>query len=174
MQDKNLRVLFSQEMIAKRVQELGQSITQDYPGKEIVVVGILKGAFIFMADLVRAIDLPLQCEFIRIASYGNGKVSGKLELILDLSPEKVKDKHILIVEDIIDTGNSVDFLLKHLEQHNPASVRVCTLLFKEKTLQKKITPDYIGFRIDPLFVVGYGLDLAGELRNYPAIAVHEE
>jgi len=175
MENQNLRTLFSEKDIAQRIQELGKKINEDYKGKEIVVVGVLKGSFIFMADLVRTITVPMECEFIRVSSYGSGKVSGKLELLLDLAPDKIKDKHILLVEDIIDTGNSMDFLIQHFQKHGPLSLKICTLLFKEKMLQKKnIKPDYVGFNIEPLFVVGYGLDLAGKLRNYPVIAIHED
>ncbi len=175
MQNPKLKTLFSPEAIAQRIQELGKKISEDYKDKELVVIGVLKGSFIFMADLVRQISIPLDCEFIRVSSYRDGKVSGKLDLLLDLEPEKIKDRHILLVEDIIDTGNSMDFLIRHFQQHSPKSLKICTLLFKEKMLQKKnIKPDYVGFSIDPLFVVGYGLDLAGKLRNYPSIAVHEE
>ncbi|NUM37363.1 MAG: hypoxanthine phosphoribosyltransferase [Candidatus Brocadiae bacterium] len=174
MQNQKLRVLFSPEAISQRIQEMGKQISKDYEQKEIIVVGVLKGSFIFMADLVRAISLPLDCEFVRVSSYRDGKVSGKLDLLLDLEPEKIKDKHILLVEDIIDTGNSMDFLIHHFQKHSPKSLKICTLLFKEKMLKKNIHPDYVGFKIEPLFVVGYGLDLAGKLRNYPAIAVNEE
>lgn len=170
---EKFEILYSAKVIQKRIKEMGKQITQDYQGKELVVVGVLKGAFVFMSDLVRAIDLPMQCEFLRIASYGTQKVSsGEIKMSLDVKAEAVKGKHILLVEDIVDSGNSIVFLNKHLQQYGPASIKVCCFLFKEKKLEHQVTLDYVGFKIEPAFVIGYGLDLAEKYRNLPDVAIH--
>ena len=167
--------LYSVEEIAAKVKQLGKQITKDYQGQEVVFVGVLKGSFIFMADLVRAVDLSVSCEFMQISSYGDGQVSGKMELLLDLPRDKVEGKHLLIIEDIVDTGNSMHFVLAHLAQYNPASLKICTFLFKEAMFRRQntVSLDYVGFTIEPNFVVGYGMDVAGKLRNYPAIGIYQ-
>ncbi len=170
----NIKVLYSEIEIAERVRQLGKEITDHYQGKQILVLGVLKGSFIFMADLVRAINLPIKCEFIRVSSYRGATKAGQLEFVTDIAPEKVQHQHILLVEDIIDTGNTMAFLLDHLAQYQPASIQVCTLLLKKEMLTKSVQMDYIGFSIPSLFVVGYGLDVKELYRNYPAIGVWEE
>lgn len=174
MKYAELKTLFDEKTIENRIQELGKRIHDDYQGKELVAIGILNGAFIFMADLVRAIDFTVQCEFMAVSSYHDQKVSsGKIDLRLDVDPKKIKGKHVLLIEDIVDTGKSIHFLMNHLEKYEPASLKICALLFKEKMLQEKVTLDYLGFAIDPVFVVGYGLDYAGKYRNYPEVAIHQ-
>ena len=171
---KHLTTLYPPEIIQQRIQELARQINDDYRGKDIMAVGVLNGAFIFMADLVRAISVPVQCEFVRISSYGNEKFSsGNIKLLLDIDPEKIGGQHVLLIEDIVDSGNSIVFLQQHFRQYRPASLKVCSLLLKEAMLKQPVAIDYLGFKIDPLFVVGYGLDFAGKYRNHPALAIHQ-
>ena len=173
MEGEQFKTLFTPEAIQARIKQLGKQITQDYRGQEITALCVLKGAFIFTADLVRAIDLTVYCEFMRVSSYGEGKVSsGNVKVLLDIDPRQVKGKHVLLVEDIVDTGNSIVFMKQHLAQYQPASVKVCALLFKEAKLEHPLQVEYVGFKIDPLFVIGYGLDLAEKYRNLPAVLVH--
>lgn len=173
MPQTNIEVLFSEESIQQKVKELGKQISEDYKDKEVVFLGILSGSFIFMSDLVRALSIDVECEFMRIASYHNSTTSsGKIDLLLDVNPKKIKDKHIIITEDIVDTGRSMHFLLEHIAKYEPASLKICSFLFKEEMLEKPITIDYLGFKIDPLFVVGYGLDFAGKYRNLPYVGVY--
>jgi len=168
-----LEVIFSQEDIAKRVKEMGEQIAKDYAGKgdDLVVVGILKGSFVFMADMVRAIDLSLSCDFIGLSSYGEAtKSSGVVRLTSDLS-KPVEGKHILVVEDIIDTGLTMRYLLENLEARNPASIKLCSLLEKPSKNQSGIKADYLGFEVEDKFVVGYGLDFKEQYRNVPFVGV---
>jgi hypoxanthine phosphoribosyltransferase len=168
---KKARVLYSQEQIAARVHALGQEITRDYAGKELVVIGILKGSFMFMADLVRAIDLPLHVDFLGLSSYGDEtKTSGVVKITNDLS-KPIDHKHVLIVEDIIDTGLTMHYLLDFLKTRSPSSVKICSLLEKPDNAKTKIDIAYKGFVIPNEFVVGYGLDYAGLYRNVPYIGV---
>lgn len=165
------KVLFSEEQLRARIQELGAQITKDYAGEELVLVCILRGSYIFMADLSRAIDLPLSADFIALSSYGAGtSSSGQVELRKDLS-DPVEGKHLLIVEDILDSGNTLYYLTNLLKTRHPASVRICTLLNKPERREKDIHPDYVGFTIPDAFVVGYGLDYAEKYRNLPYIGV---
>ncbi len=166
------KVLVGQAALAERVVELGQQINTDYAGKEIVLVGVLKGALLFMADLARAIDaIPLALDFMAISSYGNQTVSqGVVRIIKDLD-QPIDGKHILIVEDIIDSGLTLHYLLDLLGQRQPASLRVCALLDKSAGRVKPVQPDYVGFAVPNEFVVGYGLDYAQRYRNLPYIGV---
>ena len=171
MEHKNIDPLYSAEQIAARVKELGAEITQAYQGKDLTLVGVLKGCFLFMADLSRAIDLPLTCDFIGLSSYGDRtETSGVVRITSDLT-QPVKDKHVLIVEDIIDTGLTMTYLLENLATRHPASVRICTLLHKPSNEIKKVPIDHCGFVIPNHFVVGYGLDYAGRLRNLPYLGI---
>jgi hypoxanthine phosphoribosyltransferase len=168
---KEARVLFSKEKIAARIQELGAEITRDYKGKDLIVVGILKGSFIFMADLVRAIDLPMQVDFLGLSSYGDEtKTSGVVKITNDLS-KPIDHKHVLIVEDIIDTGLTMQYLLDFLKTRSPSSVKICSLLEKPENAKTKIDIAYKGFVIPNEFVVGFGLDYAGLYRNIPYVGV---
>lgn len=165
------KILFSEEQLRERVRQLGAQITEDYAGEELVLVCILRGSYIFMADLSRAIDLPLSADFIALSSYGGGtSSSGQVELRKDLS-DPVEGKHLLIVEDILDSGNTLYYLTNLLRTRHPASVRICTLLNKPERREKNIHPDYVGFTIPDAFVVGYGLDYAEKYRNLPYVGV---
>jgi hypoxanthine phosphoribosyltransferase len=170
--DKNIDILYDADTIAKRVRELGRQITEDYKGDELIVVGILKGSFVFMSDLVRSIDLPLRCEFMGVSSYGDDTASsGVVRVTHDLT-EPIHDANVLIVEDIIDTGLTVRYLLDNFATRMPRSVKVCTLLHKPDNSRIKVPIDYTGFTIPNEFVVGYGLDYASIYRNLPYIGVY--
>jgi hypoxanthine phosphoribosyltransferase len=160
--------------LQKRIAELGAEITVDYQGRAPLLVGVLKGAFMFMADLARAIDLPVEFDFMAVASYGNAtKSSGVVRIVKDLDLD-LTGRHVLVIEDIIDSGLTLAYLRKNLQARNPASIEVCALLVREG-LQKQ-DPDlrYVGFSIPPEFVVGYGLDVAERYRNLPFIASYVE
>lgn len=167
------KVLISANEIADKVCELGKQITKDYEGQKIIVLGVLKGSFIFMSDLVRAIHLPVQCEFIRVSSYRGTTQAGNLELVSGIKPEIIRDQNILLVEDIVDTGNTIQFLKQYLLQYAPKTLKICTLLFKKEMLRHTLTLDYVGFSIPSLFVLGYGLDVDELYRNYPYIGIWE-
>lgn len=165
------KVLISEEEIAKRVKELGVQLTEDYKGKDLMVVGILKGCMLFLSDLVRAIDLPLTMDFMVVSSYGNAtKSSGVVRIIKDLERE-IEGKDVLIVEDIVDTGLTLSYLIENLKTRNPNSVKVCSLLDKPERRKVHVDIEYIGFRIPDEFVIGYGLDYAEVYRNLPFVGV---
>jgi hypoxanthine phosphoribosyltransferase len=168
----NLEVLFSEEQIDLRIHELGARITADYAGKELVLVGVLKGSCVFMADLMREIDLALTIDFMSVSSYKDGtQSSGDVEILKDLS-NPIRDKHVLIVEDIVDTGLTLTRLIEILGSRGAASIKIATFLDKpEPRIKKELVVDYTGFVIPNKFVVGYGLDAAGRYRNLPFIAV---
>lgn len=168
----NLEVLFSAEQIRTRVDELGCEITADYAGKELVLVGVLKGSCVFLADLMRAIDLPLSIDFMSVSSYKDGTTStGDIEILKDLS-NPIRDKHVIVVEDIVDTGLTLSRLLEMLDSRGAASIRLASFLDKpEPRIKKELKIDYTGFVVPNKFVVGYGLDAAGRYRNLPFIAV---
>ena len=170
--DKDLdRVLFSEEELSRRVAELGAEITRDYAGKEPLLVGILRGSFVFMADLVRRIDLPCKVDFMAVSSYGAGTASsGQVKIVKDLS-ESVEGRDVIVIEDILDSGHTLSCLLDLLRTRNPASVRLCTLLDKPSRRTKEVSLHYCGFSIPDYFVVGYGLDYAEGYRNLPYIGV---
>ncbi|ABR49053.1 hypoxanthine phosphoribosyltransferase [Alkaliphilus metalliredigens QYMF] len=163
--------LFSQEEIAQRVEELGKQITADYNHEEgLVVIGVLKGASIFLGDLVRKIDRPLSIDFMAVSSYGlSTESSGVVRILKDLDLE-IEDKHILIVEDIVDTGLTLKYLTENLKSRNTKSIKVCTLLDKPARRKCDLPIDYIGFDIPDEFIVGYGIDYAEKYRNLPYIA----
>ena len=164
-------VLFSEEQLKNRVREIAQQITADYQGKEIMLISVLRGSFVFMADLCRAIDLPCTLDFMAVSSYGKGtKSSGQVQITKDLS-EDISDRHIIVVEDILDSGNTLSYLLKILENRHPASIRLCTLLDKPDRRVKPVEVHYSGFTIPDAFVVGYGLDYAEKYRNLPYIGI---
>lgn len=164
-------VLHSEEALKQKVRELGAQITADYAGKEPVLISVLRGSYIFMADLSRAIDLPCTIDFMSVSSYGAGtKSSGQVEIKKDLS-ESIEGKDLIIVEDILDSGNTLFYLIQVLKARKPASVRICTLLDKPERRVKNIKADYSGFTIPDAFVVGYGLDYAEKYRNLPYIGV---
>ena len=165
------RILITSEEIGARVRELGQQITNDYAGQEILMIGVLRGAVIFMADLARSIKRPMDIDFMAITSYGlSTNSSGVVRIIKDLD-EVVEGRHILIIEDIIDSGLTLNYLVDNIKSPKPASVRICTLLSKPDRRKVNVTVDYNGFIIPDHFVVGYGLDYAGKYRNLPFIGV---
>jgi hypoxanthine phosphoribosyltransferase len=168
-------VLIPKEDIEKRVFDLGKQITRDFDGKELVVVGILKGAVVFMADLVRNIQptVNVSLDFMAVSSYGDStKTSGIVRIVKDLD-SSIKDKNVLIVEDIVDTGLTLSYLVKLMHERQPGSVRVCALLDKEERRKVHVDVPYKGFSIPDKFVVGYGLDYAGKWRNLPSVHVVE-
>lgn len=170
----NLRVLISAEKIAERVRELGSEIDADYPEGTITLVGILKGAIMFHADLARSITRPVRLDFIGISSYGKGKTtSGEVRLTRDLDTS-IEGMDILIVEDIVDSGVTLSYLTQVLQQRKPKSIRIVTLLDKPDRRMRAVDVKYVGFRIPDEFVVGYGLDFAEEYRNLPDVCVLEE
>jgi hypoxanthine phosphoribosyltransferase len=166
----NVDVLLSERELRERVEALGKEIARDYAGKPLVVVGVLKGSFIFFADLVRAIDLPLSVDFIGISSYQGTQSTGVVQITSDLT-RPIEGVDVLLVEDIVDTGLTMKYLLENLATRRPASVRICTLLEKPARARVKVPIAYKGFVIDDVFVVGYGLDWDGKLRNLPFVGV---
>ncbi len=162
--------LISADAIAARVAELGAKITADYQDKEdVVVIGVLKGSVIFLADLARHIALPIRLEFIGISSYGDATVSsGVVQITQDVS-RPLEGKHVIVVEDIVDTGHTVSYLLENLATRRPASIALVSLLHKPERQERQVKIDYLGFTIPNKFVVGYGLDVAQQYRNLPYI-----
>jgi hypoxanthine phosphoribosyltransferase len=168
------RVLVSEEQIQARLDELGDQISRDYEGKDLLLVAVLKGAFIVMADLARRIRLPVDIDFMAVSSYGAAtQTSGVVRILKDLDSEIV-DRHVLIVEDIIDSGLTLDYLRRNLEVRKPASLEIAALLMKSGMQRVPLDVKYVGFEIPPDFVIGYGLDLVGKLRNLPYVAVMED
>ena len=162
-------ILITEEEIKKRVRELGEKITKDYKNKNLVLICVLRGAVIFMADLARTISIPMVFDFIAISSYGAAtKSSGVVRILKDLD-ESIAGKDVLIVEDIVDTGLTLDYLFRIFKSRKPDSLKVCTLLTKNARRKVKVKVDYSGFDIPNKFVVGYGLDYAGRYRNIPYI-----
>ncbi|HBQ85465.1 MAG TPA: hypoxanthine phosphoribosyltransferase [Syntrophomonas sp.] len=164
-------VLYDPAELRDKVKELGKKITEDYNGKQLIVIGILKGAFIFMADLVREIDLPVELDFMDVSSYGASTMSsGEVKIIKDLD-NSIQDKHVLIVEDIVDTGLTLKYIVAILKKRGPRSVKICCLLDKPSRRKADIRPDYYGYSIEDNFVVGCGLDYNEKYRNYPAVCI---
>jgi len=169
MKPMEKEILFSKEAIAGRVRELAAEISRDCAGRELVVIGILKGAFVFMADLIRQLQVPCVVDFTQLASYGSGTVSsGNIVIKKDIGIG-IEGKDVLVVEDIVDTGLTLSFLLENFRIRMPRSVRICTLLHKPVNTLKHVDLDYVGFTIEDRFVVGYGLDWEQEYRNLPYI-----
>ncbi len=164
------QVLFTEEQVRARVKELGQRLTQDYAGEEPVLIGVLRGVVVFMADLMREIDLPLQVEFMEISRYGEPGHGGAIDIIRDVRAN-LAGRHVIVVEDIVDTGMTLRILLEHLETKTPASLKVCALLDKSVRRVADVPTDYIGFETPDEFVIGYGLDHDGRYRNLPYIGV---
>lgn len=166
----------SAEQLAEMVSELADRISSEYAGQDLLVVGVLKGGWVFMADLVRRLTIPVGCDFVRISSYGAGtESSGEPELLLDIT-ETLAGRHVLVIDDIIDTGISVDWLLAHLQAKQPASLELCVLLDKPARRRVAVEPKYVGFEIPDRFVVGYGIDYAERCRELPYIGyvIHDE
>ncbi|HZK44431.1 MAG TPA: hypoxanthine phosphoribosyltransferase [Syntrophomonadaceae bacterium] len=164
-------ILYSQIEIMDKVEELGKQIEGDYKGKDLLVIGILKGAFVFMADLVRKIDLPMGIDFMAVSSYGSAAISsGEVKIVKDLD-HSIKDKHILIVEDIVDTGLTLKYIKQILSKREPKSIKICCLLDKPSRRIADVYPEYVGFSIPDEFVVGYGLDFDEKYRNIPEVCI---
>ncbi|MDF2158966.1 hypoxanthine phosphoribosyltransferase [Algoriphagus sp. CAU 1675] len=168
LKDKTFEVFLSKEQIQRRVLELGRKIAVDFQGKDVIVIGVLNGCFMFFADLCRAIEMPMVTTFIKVSSYQGTKSTEKVKTIFGLS-ENIEGKKVLIVEDIVDTGFSMKELLAQLKPMNPESISIATLLFKPEAFRFNYAVDYVGFEIPNKFVVGYGLDYDGLGRNLPEI-----
>ncbi|MDD3156881.1 hypoxanthine phosphoribosyltransferase [Anaeromusa sp.] len=165
------RVLLSEEQLRQRVRELGEEISKEYAGKEILMIGVLRGAVMFMADLARAITVPVMIDFMAVSSYGTSTSSSGIVRILKDLDEEVAGKHVLIVEDIIDSGLTLSYLVDNIKSRQPASVRICTLLNKPERRKVDLEVNYNGFVVPDEFVVGYGLDYAEKYRNVPFIGI---
>ncbi len=168
------KIFFSKEKIYAKVQELGKKITEDYNGQEVIIIGVLKGANVFLADLIREIMLPVYIDFMAVSSYGHStETSGVVRILKDLDME-IEDKHVLIVEDIVDTGLTLKYITSNLKSRGVASLKICTLLDKPSRRKCNLNIDYIGFEIPDEFIVGYGIDYAERYRNLPYIATYSD
>lgn len=174
MLEANFQLLYSREEIAKEVDRLGGEISNDYQEREVLLVGVLKGSFLFVADLIRTLSCPSQIDFVRVASYGSDtRSSGIVEIRKDLEVT-IKDKDVIIVEDIIDSGNTLETLYHLLKQRGPRSLKVCTLIDKRARREVKFEADYVGFTMDDGFIIGYGLDHDERYRNLPDIYIAQD
>jgi hypoxanthine phosphoribosyltransferase len=163
-----------EDALQARIHELGKEITADYDGRPPLLVGVLKGAFMFMADLARAIDLPVEFDFMAVSSYGaSTKSSGVVRIVKDLDLE-LADRHVLLVEDIVDSGLTLEYLRRNLLARGPASLEVCALFVREGNAKAEVDLRYVGFRIPPAFIIGYGLDVAERYRNLPFVCVYNQ
>ncbi|MDX9917743.1 MAG: hypoxanthine phosphoribosyltransferase [Gudongella sp.] len=168
-EDKKEKILFTREEISLRVKDMGKVIAKDYEGKDLIVVSLLRGSFIFTADLVREIDIPVEIDFMTTASYGNEEVSsGIVDIIHDVRTD-LNGKSILIVDDIIDSGYTLKKVMEHLKEKSPESVKICVMLDKPSRRKVDISPDYVGYEIPDEFIVGYGLNFGDHYRNIPYI-----
>ena len=164
-------ILITKEMIADRVRELGAELSRQYRDKNPLMISILKGSVVFFSDLIRAMDIPLEIEFMAISSYGNSiRSSGEVKVVKD-TDKSLENRHVILVEDIIDTGLTLSYIKNMLERRAPASLKICALLDKPDRLQVDIEADYVGFKIPNKFVIGYGLDYAQKYRNMPDVCV---
>lgn len=164
-------ILFTEEQLAQIVRRIGRQINEDYKDKNLLMVSVLKGSLIFMADLMREIRIPCAIDFLSVSSYGKGTVSsGEVRIMKDLD-QSLEGKDILVIEDILDSGRTLTYLLKTLAARNPSSIRLCTLLDKPERRQVEVHPDYVGAQVEDKFIVGYGLDYAEQYRNLPYIGV---
>lgn len=174
MDEMRKEILFPRDAIARRVQEIAGQISGDYQGRELIVIGILKGAFIFMADLIRAMSIPCRVDFVRAASYGTGsESSGKVVMTKDIETS-IKGRDILIVEDIVDTGLTLTYLVNWFKERNPQSLKVCVFLDKRQRRKVSFEADYVCFTIEDGFVVGYGLDFNEQARFLPEVYIIEQ
>ena len=170
---EHVRVLLSEEMVDARIQAIGEQISRDYAGKQVHLICVLKGGSFFMCELAKRITVPVSLDFMSVSSYGGDtKSSGVVKIVKDLD-ESLKDKHVIVVEDIVDSGRTLSYLLELLQDRGPASLRLCTLLDKPDRRVKEVFVDYTGFEIPDQFVVGYGLDYNQKYRNLPYIGVVE-
>lgn len=169
-----LSVLFTAEQIAAAVKRLAAEIRRDYVDKNPILIGVLKGSFVFLADLVRELNFPLQIEFAQLSSYGHGKESaGEIKVVKDVECD-IKGRHVLVIEDIIDTGLTAEFFLEHLKKKQPASLKLCSLTDKPSRTQVEINIDYLGLTAPDKFIVGYGIDWDEKFRYLPDICALEE
>lgn len=164
------RVLLTEQQLRDRVAELGRQIAGDYQGKELLLVGILKGAAVFCADLMRAIDLTVSIDFLAVSSYGKSSLTTGVHRIIKDLDESIEGRHVLLVEDIVDTGLTLNFLRDHLRAREPASLAICAMLDKPERRKVAVDVRYVGFEIPDVFVVGYGLDYSERYRNLPFLA----
>jgi hypoxanthine phosphoribosyltransferase len=171
--NKQPKVLIPEVKLQARIAELAQEINQEYRGKEITAVCILKGSFVFFSDVIRHLECPMTCEFLGVSSYGNKMVSsGEVKVTLDIN-EPLEGKHVIVFEDIVDTGLTLSYIMNMLRARKPASLKSCSLLVKPDNLKTEIDVDYHGFKIGKEFVVGYGIDFAGKFRGLPYIGYIE-
>lgn len=169
----SIGVFISEEKIQARVKELAAMINKDYAGQEVIIVGVLNGSFIFCADLFRHLTIPCQIEFVSLSSYEGTQSSGEVSFRMDVKQSLV-GKNVILVEDIVDTGLTISFLLKHMKLKNLKSLKLCSLLLKRARLKVEVPVDYLGFDIEDKFVIGYGLDFDGRFRELPYIGVYGE
>lgn len=170
MQEDIERVLITEEEIKKRVKELGEEVSRDYGGKDLVIVAVLRGAIVFLCDLIREISIPITLDFLSISSYSGQTQTGVVRILKDLD-ESIEDRHVILVEDIIDTGLTLNYILKTLKARRPADIRVCALLDKKARRIVDVRIDYVGFEIPDEFVVGYGMDYGQRYRSLPFIGI---
>ena len=170
---KQPSILIPEVRLQARVTELAEEILHDFRGQELTAVCILKGSFVFFSDLIRKLDLPMTCEFLGVSTYGNKMVSsGEVKITLDLN-EPLENKHVLVIEDIVDTGLTLSYIMNSLRARKPASIKSCALLMKPECLKTQVDVDYLGFKIGNEFVVGYGIDFAGKFRGLPYLGYLE-
>lgn len=170
----NPKILIPEVKIQARIQELALEINRDYRGREITAICVLKGSFVFFADLIRYLETPLTCEFLGVTSYGNKMVSsGEVKVTLDIN-EPLENRHVIVFEDIVDSGLTLSYILNSLKARKPASLKSCSLLLKPESLKTEVDVDYVGFKIGNEFVVGYGIDYAGKHRGLPYIGFLEQ
>lgn len=168
---ERIEVLLSEEVVDARIKEIGEQISKEYAGKQVHLIGVLKGSVFFVCELAKRISVPVTMDFMSVSSYGSDtKSSGVVKIIKDLD-ESLKDKDVIVVEDIVDSGNTLSYLLEMLGDRKPASLKLCTLLDKPERRRKQVHVDYTGFRIPDEFVVGYGLDYDQKYRNLPYIGI---
>lgn len=172
--DRKPRILFNEKQISDRIKELGDEISKDYEGKEIVVISLLRGSFVFAADLVRAITVPVNVDFMTTSSYGNREESsGVVDIINDIRTD-IKDKDVLVVDDIMDSGNTMKEVVDYINKKGPRSIKTCVMLDKPSRREVEISPNYVGFTIPDVFIVGYGLNFGDYYRNIPYIFTFDE
>lgn len=170
MKTDNLTELISADAIAARNKDMGEEISRDYAGQEVVIIPVLKGSFVFAADLVRHLDLTVSIDFLGLRSYEGTETSGVVQITKDLS-KPIEGKHVIVVEDIVDTGLTMEYLMENLKTRHPASIKVASLLHKPARTRVPVEIDYLGFTIEDVFVIGYGLDYDQHYRNLPYLAV---
>ena len=164
-------VLISKDEIQKRVKELGEQISKDFAGEELIVIGVLKGSFIYCADLIRELDLPVHLEFMSVSSYEGTESTGNLRVNLDINVD-VSNKNVLLVEDIVDTGLTISSLVEMFKKKSPKSLKITSLLYKPARQEHKVDIDYLAFEIEDHFVIGYGLDFNGKFRELPYVGIY--